>query len=223
MNSRRVVLPILAAGAAAALWWTYSPPTPGEVPAATWRIGSGDELRQARNYDELPPETKLRLSFHCGEPRYVYVFSRSDEDGTLLMFPSPDVRGGPENPLPAGHTVLPGKRDDVDQAWTTRAEIRATTTFVVVAARQPVDELELLLPHLRRWTNSALPNRSMLVTNPRTGEVRGRAREPWPSALLARAAERTITETLVNGPLHPDDELAGVWTAGLRIKERPAK
>src|SRR5690606_5543209 len=160
-----------------------------------------------------------RLSFSCSEPRHVYVFSHSAEDGTLLLFPRPDINGSKANPLAAGNTVLPGKLDEQELAWTTRAEILATTTYVVVAAAQPIGELEALLPSLRRWTNTAMPSKSMQVTNPATGiEVQGKPRNDWPSALLKRAADRSFSETIVNGPLHAD-ELGGVWTSSVRVKE----
>ncbi len=225
MNARALLLPLLAAGAAAAFWLLNRSPDQAGVPAATWRVGDGDGLRQARNYDELAPETPVRLSFSCDAERHVYVFSHSLTDGTLLLFPSPQLEPGPTNPLPAGRTVLPGGEGGADLAWTTRAEVQATTTFLVVAAASPVAELDALLPRLRRWTNTVLPDGSLQITNPPTGdEVAGRPREDLPAALLRRAAERTLTETVVNGPLHAD--APGVWTGGFRAKEvgepRPA-
>ena len=221
MNARAVVLPLLTVGIAATLWYTIGPPAAKATPAATWRVGPPDDFRQARNYDELAPDTPLRLSFTASEARHVYVMSNSAEDGTLLMFPSPVIAGSPSNPLPPGRTVLPGEHDGAAVAWTTRAEIRATTTYVVVASREPVAELEALLPRLRRWSNKVLPNGSMQVTNP-DGEVElaGNPRGGWPAAVLSRAADRSLAETVINGPLHEDPRLDGVWTASFRVKER---
>lgn len=228
MNARVIALPLIAAGIAVGIWLTLKPPGATDIPAATWRIGlagspSGDSAtdhRQARNYDELPAETSLQLSYNCTEARYVYVFGRSTEDGTLLLFPSPELKGSLSNPVPAGQAVLPGSLDDGPLTWTTRADILATTTYIVVAAREPVPELEALLPHLRRWTNSVLPNQSLQITNPADGsKVKGKPRSPWPSAVLERAAKRSQTETLVNGPLHDDEQLPGVWSSGVWIKE----
>lgn len=222
MNVRAIALPLIAAGIACGIWLMLpasDPMEPSPIPAATWRTGAETDFRQLRNYDELPQESLLRLSYSCTEPRHVYVFSYSDEDGTLLLFPSPEVKGSHSNPLPAGRCVLPGKLGDQTFSWTTRADILATTTYVVVAAKKPVAELESLLPHLRRWTNSVLPNQSMQVTNPANGtEVRGKPRTSWPSALLQRAADRCITETMVNGPMHAD-QVEDVWTSGVRVKE----
>lgn len=223
MNVRAIALPLIAAGIACGIWLMLPQKDemqPSPIPAVTWRAGTATDFKQLRNYHELPAESPLRLSYACSEARHVYVFSHSAEDGTLLMFPSPEVKGSAQNPLAVGNTVLPGNLGEQAIAWTTRAEILATTTYVVVAAVQPVAELEALLPQLRRWTNSAMPNQSMQITNPTTGtEVVGKPRTDWPVALLQRAAERSITETMVNGPMHAD-ALPGVWTSSVRVKEQ---
>jgi len=223
MNRRALLLPALAV-AAAAVAWQLARRGDGGVPAATWRLGAGAEVRQAQNYDEVPAETPLRLSWTRAEPCFVYVFSHSAEDGTLLLFPTPELGSDLPTPVGAGNHVLPGRRDGKDLAWTTRSQILATTTYVVVAARQRIAELETLLPRLRRWSTSALPDRSMQVTNPTSAPsagITGLPRQGWPSPLLARAAERFAAETMVNGPLQPAPDLADVWLGALRIKEQP--
>jgi hypothetical protein len=219
MNRRVVVILTVGALAAIGFWLTRS----SRAPAATWRLGDGDTMRQARNYEEVPPETAVRLSFACDESCHVYVFSHSDEDGTLLLHPSPQVQTDIPQPLPAGRTVLPGRNRDRDLAWNTRMQVLATTTFLVVAAEQPLAELEALFPRLRRWTNTARTDGSMQVTLPASGErdLLGAPRQPWPHALLQRAADRTLAATIVNGPLEPDTVHPGVWTGGVRIKEAP--
>lgn len=224
MNVRAIALPLIAAGIAYGLWLTLPPaePAPTATPATTWRAGGETDYEQVGNYKELEPETKLRLSYTCSEPRHVYVFSHSAEDGTIVMFPSPDMRGGTKNPVAPGNTILPGSYGDKVLFWTNRAEILATTTLIAVAAKEPIPELEALIPHLRRWTNSALPNKSMQITNPPAGtEVKGKPRTPLPSELLQRAADRSIAETIVNGPM-AEDTRAGVWTSSLRVKENLA-
>jgi hypothetical protein len=220
MNARLVVVPAVAVITALVLWLTREPaPAPG-IPAATWRIGSGADTKQARNYDELPPSSPVRLSFTCDEPRFVYVFSHSVQDGTLLLFPSPDVRSDLPQPLPAGNSVLPGKRDDKELAWNTRAEVQPTTTFLIVAAKEKQPELEALLPKLRRWTNTALTTGAMDVTKPPAGtEAVAGPRTDLPDALLQRAAARSVNEVVVNGPLEPDPTRAGVWIGSIRVKE----
>lgn len=223
MNARAILLPMIAVGVALLAWRQTTPAGQGAAPAATWRVGPISDFEQARNFHELPPESPVRLSFSSGEARYVYVFSNSAEDGTLLLFPSPDISGSPVNPLAPGRTVLPGERDGEALAWTTRAEVLATTAYVIVASAAPVTELERLLPQLRRWSNQVLPNHSMQVTNPKIdGEVAGAPRRGWPSALLARAAARSLTETQVNGPLNADEQMPTVWSACVRVRERSA-
>jgi hypothetical protein len=220
MNARVLVVPAIAGIAAVAYWLSAKP----DIPAATWRIGIGTEIRQGKNYDELAPESPIRLSFACAQPRHLYVLSHSQEDGTVVLFPSPEVRGSLANPLSGGNSVLPGKLEDKELAWTTRSGVSATTVFLVVAARDPIAELEALLPKLRRWTNSVLPDRTMLVTKPEAGtEVLGPARAPLPLPLLQRAADTSVTAVTINGPLHPDTVYPWVWIGSWRVKEARAE
>lgn len=222
MSNRRILLPVLALAAAAGVWWFNRDAVPSGTPAATWRVGAGTDFHQGIAYESLAAETPIRLSFHCSEPRHVYVFSLSAEDGTILMWPSHKLRSNLGTPLPSGRSVLPGERDGEELAWTTRHQILATTTYVVVASAAPVPELEELLPRLRCWSNSSLTDGTMVVTMPGGDAERiGMARTDWPSALLRRAAERGVAEAMVNGPMHPDSELADVWTSSWRVKEIP--
>jgi hypothetical protein len=224
MNRRALLLPAAALAVAAVLWQQFARSNGSPIPAATWRLGTGTDIRQAQNYEVVPAETPVRLSWMCGEPRFVYVFSHSAEDGTLLLFPSPELGSDLPQPIAAGNHVLPGRREGKELAWTTRAQILATTTYVVVAARERVPELETLLPRLRRWSTSVMPDRSMQVTNPTTAPsdgLTGLPRQGWPSALLAEAAERYTVETLVNGPLSPANGKDGIWLAAVRLKEQP--
>lgn len=221
MNARSVLLPVVALAAAAAIWVYFNPPQPAGVPAGSWRIGKGTDIHHAKNYEELPAGAAIRLDYHCSEPRHVYVFSHSEEDGTLLMFPSPDLQSDEANPLANGSHVLPGRRDGDDQHWVLRDGVLATTTYIAIASVEPVAELEELLPRLRRWSNTSLTDRSMGVTNPKGDvEVAGRGRDRLPSALLLRAADRSLTATEVNGPMQPDGALPNVWTSSWRAKER---
>lgn len=217
MNRRLWILPGLALLVGGMVWWRREP----QPPAATWRIGTGVEFRQGRNFDELPAESPIRLSLHTAAPTYVYVFSHSREDGTLALWPTPGLLSDLPQPLPAGHSVVPGRHADKELAWTTRGGIRAGTTFVVVAAESPVPELEQLLPRLRFWSNNVFPDGSMLVTKPPGGEVVGAPLTPtFPTALLQRAAPADATQLLPNGPLQADRELPGVFTGCWRVVER---
>lgn len=220
MNVRVVGLPLIAAGIALIIWQMQTQPGPSPIPAATWRVKVGDEYRQAKNYHELAQETAVRLSFTCSESCYVYVFGHSPTDGTLLMFPSPELKRDLDNPIPAGQATLPGQFGGKDVTWTTRADVLGLTTFVAVAAKEPIADLEKLSRQLRRWSNSVLPDRSLQITNPAGGgEVLGKPGTDWPNAILKRAADRTTGETIVNGPMQPDEHIAGVWSCSVRVKE----
>ncbi len=208
-------MPVVAAAIAAAIIWTATKATSGGVPACTWRIGKGTDVRQGRMFDEVAPESALSVSYWCDEPRFVYVFSHSSEDGTLLLWPSPLLQSDKAQPLPAGSHVLPGRFEGNDQYWTSRSGIHAVTTFVAVAARERVEELEALAPKVRQWSNSVFPDHTMLVTQPKVGmDVAGPPGSAnFPAGVLARAASRDHGTTLANGPMHPDSALPAVWTA----------
>lgn len=219
MRTRLIVLPMMVLVVASYLWWTQEPAQHG--PAATWRIGTGTDVSQGHNFDDLPAESLVRLSLHGTEPLHVYVFSHSREDGTLLMFPSPAVDADLANPLPAGNNVLPGKREGEEVAWTTRTGILALTTYVAIAAREPIAALEELAPQLRRWTNTAMPDHAMAVTLPQQGaDFAGKARQPLPSELLLEAAEIANQIANPNGPMQAAKGRAGVWLSAWKVRER---
>lgn len=210
MNLRRIALPLIAVAVAVTVWKLCDVTTP---PACTWRAGADTDIVQGQNFAELPAESKIRASLHCDGARYVYVFSLSDEDGALLLFPSTMLKTDLANPLAAGQNVLPGKHEGKDIAWTTRSGIAGITTYVAVAAKEPVPELVALLPKLRMWTNSSLPSGEMGVTNPANGEkpLAGPHTREFPAAVLQRAAALSANEPQPNGPMRADSELPGVW------------
>lgn len=225
MERRAFVLPVAAALAFAAFWWSqHAPAADSPTPAASWCVGPGPDYTLARPYDELPPETPFRLRVQCGEPRHVYVFSHSDTDGTLLLHPAPELKGDVAQPLPAGASWLPGRAADKDLLWTTRVQALPLTTYIVVAASAPVAELEALLPRLRRWSNTARTDGGMQVVMPKDGEkaLAGGPRTPLPDPLLQRAANLSATAMLANGPLAPDVLLPNVWLGSWRAKEKAA-
>ncbi|MBL9077647.1 MAG: hypothetical protein JNL08_09095 [Planctomycetes bacterium] len=216
MNRRLVILPALALLVAGVVWWQRTP----DAPAATWRIGTGTEIRQGRNFDALPAESPIRLSLHLAAPSHVYVFAYSREDGTVVLWPTPALQSDLPHPLPKGQSVLPGQHEGKELAWTTRAGIRAGTTYVVIAATAPVAELETLLPKLRHWSNTVFPDGAMLVTKPDGVEpIGGPLSAGFPSPLLERAARREPDRVIPNGPLQPDADLPGVFTGSWRIVE----
>jgi hypothetical protein len=226
MNQRMVVMPVLAVVVAVGIWLGTSrgpgEPPPADIPACTWRVGAADGVRHARSFDELPGDTPVRLSYVCSEPRHVYVFGYSQTDGTVLLFPSPDLKGCLANPLPPGRTVLPGTYEGKDVAWTTRVQVTGATTLVAVASATPIAEFEALLPRLRRWTNSVFPDRRTGVTNPPPDvELIGKPLTPPPDALLQSLVDRVATEQ-PNGPMLPVPGRPGVFAATWKFVEKPA-
>ena len=219
---RQLVIPALAVVVAVVIWRSTSEePSPDAIPACTWRVGTGTDTRQGQNYDEVAPETPVRLSFSCGEARYLYVFSHSAEDGTLLLWPSPLLQCDLAQPLPAGHSVLPGSLEGRELAWTTRSGIHGVTTYVTVASREKVAELEALAPRLRLWSNTVFPDKAMLVTKPsNSADVAGPPYSAPPAAVLERAVACTASETLANGPLHADPAQPGVWFGTWKVVEK---
>ncbi|MCA8965118.1 MAG: hypothetical protein H6838_08555 [Planctomycetes bacterium] len=221
----RRLLPVAAALAIAGYFWQRQ--ASADAPACTWRVGTGTEIKQAKNYDELPAESPFRLAFTAIAPTYVYVFSHSIVDGTLLLWPSADLKSDLAQPLPTGMATLPGKTETEksetkELAWTTRSQVQGTSTVVVIAALQPLPELEAILPKLRRWSNSVMPDRSMLVTKPALGEtpLAPPLSSELPSELLRRAAGATISLVHPNGPMPLVPGFDDVWCSSWRFVEK---
>jgi hypothetical protein len=218
MHARLWLLPVVVLGIAAALW--QAQPQTEQAPACAFRLGSGTAIRHAENFAKLAPETPFTLSLHLRAPHHVYVLSHSTVDGTLLLFPSPQLQSDQHNPLPAQQSVLPGRIDGKELAWTTRSGIEPTTTVLVLASREPIPELDTLLPKLRRWSNSVFPDRSMQVTLPAAGsEPLGKPREDWPAPLLRNAAQQVAQRVDPNGPLEPLSGQPGVFVTSWRCVE----
>ncbi len=223
MSKHRWVRPLLlAAGVAllASYWWQV----PAAItPAATFRHGKAPEYHAARNYEELPGETPFRLDVYGAASTHWYVLSHNVVDGTVVLWPSPDLRSDLVQPLASERASLPGRIDDRDLHWTTRSELRGTTTVLVLASAAPIPELESAMPKMRRWTNSVLTDRTMLVTKPTAGEepLGPPQSSEFPVAMLRAAAQATITSDQPNGPLTPLAGHLGVWCTAWRFTERP--
>lgn len=222
MSRRRWARPLLlAAGITllASYWWQAAAPI---TPAATFRHGNGGELRAARNYEDLAGETPFLLDVYGAVGTHWYVLSHNVVDGTIVLWPSRDLRSDLAQPLAVERANLPGRIDGRELRWTTRSELRGTTTVLVLASATPIAELEAALPKLRRWTNSVLTDRTMLVTKPNVGE------EPlgpplsgeFPLPMLRSAAQATITSDQPNGPLVPLAGHPGIWCTAWRFTER---
>jgi hypothetical protein len=222
MERRAFILPAVAAIAFAAFWWSnHRAGAPTAIPAASWCLGAGPGYTLGRPGDELAAGTPLRLRVQCGEPRHVYVVRHGEVDGTALLHPAPGLPGGVDQPMPPPAAWLPGPANGLDRVWATPAD---AATFVVVAAADPVAELEALLPKLRRARSAATADAPPPAAPPADGAavVAGAPGAPLPSPLLQRAAELARTATMSNGPLTPDTVLAGVWVGSWRVKPKAA-
>lgn len=222
MERRAFILPAVAAIAFAAFWWSnHRAGAPTAIPAASWCLGAGPGYTLGRPGDELAAGTPLRLRVQCGEPRHVYVVRHGEVDGTALLHPAPGLPGGVDQPMPPPAAWLPGPANGLDRVWATPAD---AATFVVVAAADPVAELEALLPKLRRARSAATADAPPPAAPPADGAavVAGAPGAPLPSPLLQRAAELARKATMSNGPLTPDTVLAGVWVGSWRVKPKAA-
>jgi hypothetical protein len=150
-----------------------------------------------------------------------YVASYSDLDGTIALFPSPQLTTSVGNPLPAARTVLPGRHGDKELTWIAREDTNATT-YVAVAAAEPIADLAATLERCRQASNTTFPDGSYAVTNPRTeGSPAGAPRTPIAHRLLAEAA--ALTPDSPNGPMHASHSVAGVFLSSWRtVSAKPA-
>lgn len=218
MHARRWLLPLAVTGIAAALWWRAPSATP--TLACAFRLGAGTDVHHATQFAKLAADTPFRIAVRIDQPHHVYIFSHSAEDGTLLLFPSPQVKSDQQNPLPPGQSVLPGVQDGKDLAWTTRSGVLATTTVLLLASAAPIPELEALAGKVRRWSNSVFPDRSMQVTLPSPGaDVVGKPHGDWPDGLLRATASQLQARTDPNGPLEPLHGHPGVFATSWRFLE----
>lgn len=201
-----VVLAIAALGVVLLL-----PGPPRQLPAIEWIVGPPGGETTARPYHELAPETPLAAAITTREPLHCYVVSWSTEDGTIAWFPSPLLRSGARNPVSAGTTRLPGTIDGKPLGFRARTG-HAVTSWIAIASRTELRELEQLLPRLRQVSNMTFTDGSIVVSNPRRGEpVAGPGTAP-PEGLLRQAAllaERPAPD----GPMTPLEGHDGVWIA----------
>ena len=63
MNARMLLLPVVAAAMAFALWKSNAS---SAAPACTWRTGTG--VDQGANFGKLAPEAPVRLPLHADAP-----------------------------------------------------------------------------------------------------------------------------------------------------------
>ena len=96
------------------------------------------------NGDEIHLHDRLYLEVQGEEPIYVYVLNQDREGRAYVIFPVPDAKV--KNPLSAGvRHSLPGTQWEVDSAG-------EQEDFLVIASRQPLEDLERDLAGVPRAT-----------------------------------------------------------------------
>lgn len=88
----------------------------------------------------VAPGDRLFLEVESGEPVHLYVLNEDDQGHRYLLFPLTGLDSA--NPLSGGvRHRLPGRRSGVPQAWEV-SSAGGREAFLVVAARQPLPDLE---------------------------------------------------------------------------------
>jgi len=136
------------AGATAATPSIAAPSAPAgayDVSADFIRRGRGGDTPLAAG-DRVAPGDRLSLRFSASRPLWVYVLDADDRGECYLLFPQPLFEQ--DNPLPAnGAVMLPGTSHGQESAWTVTSR-GGREHFLVVAAPEPVAELEAELASL---------------------------------------------------------------------------
>jgi hypothetical protein len=212
VNRRVALYPILIVTSAALIWWGSGRSQATTVPACAWRMG--EDSHQGRPYEEVPPGTAIRFAAFGPQPMHWYVASHSELDGTLALFPSPQLATSANNPLPAEWTQLPGRHGEQELAWGAR-EDGGVTTFVAIATVEPIADLAATLARCRQASNTTFPDGSYAVTNPRDERsFAGPPHTPIAHPLLAEAA--ALPPDSPNGPMHASRTVAGAFLSSWR-------
>ena len=182
-------------------------PPAGDPPPILTAISGLYRTRDGRpealeNGARVSPGDGLFLAFTCPETVHVYVLDEDRRGERFVLFPIPGLE--PVNPLPANRRYrLPGSRRGVRRSWLVTSS-GERETILVVAAREPVPELERELSVLRAAEavqpvvrfSEYRPDRTMLRG---IGGLEREARPPGPNPgghltrLAAELAERAAT------------------------------
>jgi len=117
----------------------------------------GDEGRALASGATVAPGDQLYLEVEADEEVHLYILN-ADRNGQLfVLFPLPGM--DTDNPLSPGRHRLPGRQHGVSQDWKVTSE-GGTETFLVVASRVRLGELERDLGVLRTATDGSPSHRS---------------------------------------------------------------
>lgn len=220
MNLRLQFAAITVAFAAVAtvLLWNVAPST--DAPVLTWKLGAdGAEPQQ---YAVASADSPLRLHVLSRSDVNVYVASFNATDGTLALFPTPMLSSDAANPLTAGEHLLPGKRGDQSIAWPVRSGVPGATDYVVVASKQALPELAAVLAKCRYFSNTTLPDGSLVFPYPKDVPAKDAAgKTALPHALLTEA--QALKADTSGGEMTPAKGRTDVWLACFKLAPVPGK
>ena len=133
-----------------------SVPRPG-TPAGVCAPAIAVELGEA-----LHSETRRATS----APLWLYLVNEDARGRVYRLFPLAGTE--PANPLPSGDLRLPGRINGVEQDWVVTSE-GGTESFLLVASRLPLPELESALTELEDASGDRTPRKSAAFTDPTRG------------------------------------------------------
>jgi hypothetical protein len=118
---------------------------PFEVNAGLYRAGADSDERLHEGASVAPGD-QLFLEVEATAPLYTYVVNEDEFGNAYLLYPLPELDS--QNPLAAGATHrLPGPLQGEEVFWDVTSA-GGTETILVVAAKEPQEELEALLASL---------------------------------------------------------------------------
>lgn len=139
-----------------------------QVEATLYREGSG-RAELVLPGGSVAPGDRLFLEVESGEPVHVYVLNEDERGERFMLFPLAGLDSA--NPLPAGvRHRLPGRSSGVPQAWEV-SSAGGREAFLVVAAREPLPEIESELASFEAADPSRRPEAPGHPAT--TGELRG--------------------------------------------------
>lgn len=142
----QVLAPAAAALAVAGFFLARTLMAPAfTVDSGLYRVGTDSDER-LREGATVTPGDQLFLEIESNAPVYAYVVNEDENGNAYLLFPLPELDLG--NPLPADATLrLPGPLAGEEVYWDVTSA-GGTETILVVAAKDPQEDLENLLASL---------------------------------------------------------------------------
>ena len=152
---------------------------------------------------------RLALEVHSTEPVWAYVFNHDAAGHAYTLFPIAGLET--TNPLsPEELHQLPGRLRGQPFAWQVTSA-GGDESFVIVASRRPLPEMESLAASL----DAASPDRAPVESNEATRGVGGMAPDPSPAAKPAAARLPEVVDALARS----GDR--GVWLRTVHVSNPP--